>query len=69
MQFTNPAIIETAKEELRRRYANTGTRNESLQPMIDGNEDYPTNVQDGMTEGTAKSQEARTNYLDLLSSQ
>ena len=69
MQFTNPAIIETAKEELRRRYANTGTRNESLQPIIDGNEDYPTNVQDGMTEGTAKSQEARTNYLDLLSSQ
>ncbi len=69
MQFTNPAIIETAKEELRRRYANTGTRNESLQPMIDGNEDYPTNVQDGLNEGTAKSQEARANYLELLTAQ
>ena len=69
VKFTNPAIIETAEEELKRRYSNASIRNENLQPMINGNEDYPTNVQDGMTEGAAKSQEARTNYLDLLSSQ
>ncbi len=66
----NPNIVGIARNELSNRLTEAvrRLRQNNLQPIIDGNEEYPTNVQDGLTEGTAKSQESRTNYLELLTS-
>ena len=66
----NPNIVGIARNELSNRLTEAVRvlRERNLQPIIDGSEDYPTNVQDGLTEGTAKSQESRTNYLELLTS-
>ena len=67
----NPNIVTTARNELSNRLTEAArqVRQNNLQPIIDGNEDYSTSVQEGMTEGTAKSQESRVNYLDLLTAQ
>ena len=67
----NPNIVTIARNELSNRLTEAARqiRQNFLQPSIDANENYSTNVQDGMTEGTAKSQESRVNYLDLLSAQ
>ena len=67
----NPNIVTTARNELSNRLTEAArqVRQNNLQPIIDGNEDYSTSVQEGMTEGTARSQESRVNYLDLLTAQ
>ena len=67
---TNPNIVTEARNGLINRIASArDIRQNHLQPMIDGNEEYSTSVQDGLNEGTAKSQEARANYLELLTAQ
>ena len=64
----NPNIVEKAKEELKTRYSDSAkkTRNDYLQSVINGSEDYTSNIQDGADEDITKQNTARQKYLESL---
>ena len=64
----NPNIVEKAKEELKIRYSDSAkkTRNDYLQSVINGSEDYTSNIQDGTDEDITKQNTARQKYLESL---
>lgn len=64
----NPNIVEKAKEELKIRYSETSkkTRNDYLQSIINGSDDYNANVQNKAEENATKQNSARQKYLESL---
>lgn len=66
--ITNPNIIEEAKAELRKRYSSVATdaRANHLQPAINGDATYDSNVQSGMSEGATNDAATRKKYLESL---
>ena len=64
--FGNPNLVPQAMEGLKQRYENTSIRNEYVQPQINNEPEYNTNVQTGLDQDAATSQETRKQYLESL---
>lgn len=64
----NPNIVERAKEELKSRYSDAAkkTRNDYLQSIINGADDYMSNIQTNADEDITKQNSARQKYLESL---
>lgn len=65
---SNPNIVEIAKAELATRYSEAAktARNQYLQQVINGTENYQDNVKDGMKEDIGSSISNRQQYLESL---
>ena len=63
----DPNIVAIAQEELNERNKQTELRNEFIQSLIDKDkETYDENVQTGLDQDAATSQETRKQYLESL---
>ena len=65
---SNPNIVELASKELASRYSDTSkkNRNDYLQSLINGSEDYNENIQDATEEDLTNQNAARLKYLESL---
>ena len=66
---SDPNILKEAMNALNARYGQNNLsqlRNEHLTPAIAGSEQAQTNVEEGISNSTANSQESRKQYLDTL---
>lgn len=65
---SDPNIVDIAKEELAARYSSSAKtmRNDYLQSLINGSEDYIKNIQGNIEEKAANSVTARQKYLESL---
>ena len=61
-------MLESAKDELRRRYTSfaTDARTNYLQSLINENESFDSNVQAGLSQSATNSTEARQQYLEAV---
>lgn len=66
---TNPNIVQIAMRELASRYSDAAknVRNQHLQPEINNQNGYDTNIQAGMQTDISNEENVRKQYLDTLS--
>ena len=68
---SDPNIVNIASEELASRYSDSAkkNRNDYLQSLINGSEDYMSNIQDQTEDDLTKQNAARQKYLESLNIQ